>query len=468
MAPISLDDLLQRIRNEAKRLAPDTLANAQPLSSLPDAEMAIAPLQGDDWQTLLHHRQLSLVDLLGFEGDTFIELAYKALLGRVVDPGGRESMRQIIAAGASRLEIVVHLHFSEEGKKYGRRLGGWSGWLDVIYRVRPRRLRRNLFHRFEQRLLQYASTLVLHVAGYANELARILNDTAIRRLQILEGHYTSLVEHVGELERLGRQNRRDFLYAQLQQNVPPAADAAQAVPNQAALVSEAVLNAYYVAFEDANRGSRDEIRAKQSVYLEQIRHELGDASGLILDIGCGRGEWLKLLGESGYRARGIDLNPVMVEVCRKDGLDVDCIDILGGLARQPDASLAAITSFHVIEHLPFAVLFTALEQAWRALRPGGVLILETPNPENLLVGSHTFYHDFTHRNPVTPAAITFLARYLNFAEVRVERLNPYPESAKVPGIDLLTERVNGHLCGPQDFALIAKKPILDQAARAAA
>jgi hypothetical protein len=88
---------------------------------------------------------------------------------------------------------------------------------------------------------------------------------------------------------------------------------------------------------------------------------------------------------------------------------------------------------------------------------GGRVLFETPNPENVLVGSHTFYHDFTHRNPVTPTAISFLLKHLGFDEIDIIRSSPYPAEAKVPGNDPLTERVNGHLCGPQDYAVTGCK-----------
>jgi len=97
-------------------------------------------------------------------------------------------------------------------------------------------------------------------------------------------------------------------------------------------------------------------------------------------------------------------------------------------------------------------------QAYRALVPGASILLETPNPENILVGSHTFYHDPTHRNPLTPNSVAFFLRYCGFADPEIRRLHPYPEAARVQGDDDLTARVNGHLCGPQDFAVIARKP----------
>jgi O-antigen chain-terminating methyltransferase len=102
-------------------------------------------------------------------------------------------------------------------------------------------------------------------------------------------------------------------------------------------------------------------------------------------------------------------------------------------------------------------LYALVENAHAALAPGGKLIFETPNPENVLVGSHTFYHDPTHRNPITPTLIRFLVEHLGFAEVQIHRLHPYPESSKVYGRDPLTDRVNGAFCSAQDFAVVATK-----------
>ncbi len=164
-----------------------------------------------------------------------------------------------------------------------------------------------------------------------------------------------------------------------------------------------------------------------------------------------------LLKEQGYDVTGIDINQVMVSTSNEQGLAVLNTDMLDWLRRQPDASLNAITAFHVIEHIPFDLLMRTTVEAYRVLIPGGVLIYETPNPENLLVGSHTFYHDPTHRNPVTPTLVTFLAEYSGFIDHQIKRLHPYPESARLPGNDPVSERLNGMLCGHQDYALIARK-----------
>jgi len=98
-----------------------------------------------------------------------------------------------------------------------------------------------------------------------------------------------------------------------------------------------------------------------------------------------------------------------------------------------------------------------VQECARVLVKDGSVLFETPNPENVLVGSHTFYHDFTHRNPITPTAISFLLKYHGFVEIDIIRSSPYPDEAKVPGDDPLTARVNGHLCGPQDFAVTGRR-----------
>ncbi|PID42555.1 MAG: hypothetical protein CSB48_09690 [Proteobacteria bacterium] len=231
---------------------------------------------------------------------------------------------------------------------------------------------------------------------------------------------------------------------------------------------EAQLDAYYVAFEDACRGSRKEIKAGLQHYSPLFKELQGRkllAEKPVVDLGCGRGEWLELLEEWGWQALGIDLNQIMVEVCGEFGLKAQCQDALQYLKSLPDNSLAAITGFHIIEHLPFDLLHGLFNESMRVIRGGGIILFETPNPENVLVGSHTFYHDFTHRNPITPSSITFLAEYFGFTEIEIIRSHPYPEDARVPGNDPLTERVNGHLCGPQDFAILARKPLIDKSGR---
>lgn len=215
------------------------------------------------------------------------------------------------------------------------------------------------------------------------------------------------------------------------------------------------LDAYYAAFEDSFRGSAAEIKERLRLYLGHLPPAA--PSHPVVDVGCGRGEWLELLGDAGFTAYGIDLNAVNVARGRDAGLDIRHEDALRHLRGLPDGSLAAVTAFHLIEHLPFEVLVELVEEAHRVLISGGLLICETPNPENVLVGTLTFYNDPTHRHPIPPGVARFLFENRGFAGAEVLRLHPYAESLHLPGEDDLTQRFNQYFYGPQDYAVIGRK-----------
>ena len=230
----------------------------------------------------------------------------------------------------------------------------------------------------------------------------------------------------------------------------------------------AILNAQYVSFEDAFRGTREDIKRRAAHYLATLDAKaVKRDQGLVLDLGCGRGEWLEVLTEHGYRCRGVDLNNVMLEESMARGFDVveaDAVSYLRGLG---DDSLAAITSMHLVEHLTHESAIRLLDEALRVIRPGGLLILETPNPENLTVGSCWFYLDPTHRNPIPPALLQWLVRERGFSDVEIQRL---AEHRGVPEVEFLPEDVAGakqinQLIGlvtaPPDYAVIAIKPALN-------
>jgi O-antigen chain-terminating methyltransferase len=215
------------------------------------------------------------------------------------------------------------------------------------------------------------------------------------------------------------------------------------------------LDSLYVAFEDQFRGSRETIKERLKVYLPHLQKLSHDAD--VLDVGCGRGEWLELMRDAGIVARGVDSNTAMVEQCRQRGLNVAQGDVIAHLRGLPDASLGLVTGFHIIEHLPLRVFVTLLDETLRVLKVGGLAIFETPNPQNVLVGSYCFYMDPTHRNPMPSAMVKFFAEQRGFAPVTELPLHPYPEAAFLHGSDL-AERFSNHFYGPQDYAVLCWKP----------
>jgi O-antigen chain-terminating methyltransferase len=223
-----------------------------------------------------------------------------------------------------------------------------------------------------------------------------------------------------------------------------------AAPVPPASVS-AALDAFYPALENQFRGTQDEIRQRLLAYRPWLE---GLPVGPMGDLGCGRGEWLELLREWGHAPVGVDLNPLHVEQNRAKGLDAVCADALKWLQAQPDCSLAALTSFHVVEHLPFGVLLQLVDQARRVLMPGGRLILETPNPENLDVATQSFWLDPTHLRPLPPVLLEFVATHAGLPVQATLRLNP-PAGG---GAEIADATLRGLLMQGRDYAVIARKP----------
>ena len=216
-----------------------------------------------------------------------------------------------------------------------------------------------------------------------------------------------------------------------------------------------LLDSLYCSLEDQFRGTREDIKEKTRSYLPM----LGDANITtdIVDIGCGRGEWLEVLKEARLAARGIDTSRVMIEECKRRGLQAAEGEAITYLRSQADNSLSAITAFHFVEHLPLETLISFLDEVARTLKPGGVVILETPNPENILVGACNFYLDPTHRNPIPSQTMQFLLESRGFC--RVEILKSYPmTSAILKGDDdEVAKFINHYFFGPLDYGILGRK-----------
>lgn len=184
---------------------------------------------------------------------------------------------------------------------------------------------------------------------------------------------------------------------------------------------------FYRSFENRFRGSTELIKERLKVYLPLVKALTEtDPNAKILDIGCGRGEWLNLLQENKIQAEGIDLDDEMLKVARMQNLTVSNEDALKKLKNTKDNEYSAITGFHIIEHLPFEYLLDLINECYRAVKPGGIIIFETPNPEHLIVATRTFHLDWTHVKPIPPDLLKFIYEYFNFKVNYTYRLNESP------------------------------------------
>lgn len=238
----------------------------------------------------------------------------------------------------------------------------------------------------------------------------------------------------------------------------------------AVLRAPALDDATYVDFEHRFRGSRDEIRARQQDAVPFVAR-LAGSNAPFLDLGCGRGEWLDLLGELKVQAYGVDSNSAMVDEAVRAGLDARLGDALEHLEQLESSSLQGISAFHFVEHIPLDTLVTLLDGCLIALRPGGTLLLETPNPTNLVVGAASFYLDPTHLRALHPDFLSFLVESRGFTDVEVHFVHPVidaavllagqPDDEEAGGdarIDRVVRGVEWALFGPQDYLISAKRP----------
>ena len=212
---------------------------------------------------------------------------------------------------------------------------------------------------------------------------------------------------------------------------------------------------FYRAFEDKFRGSREEIIDRLKIYLPFVTPLIDiyeDASAI--DLGCGRGEWLEILSEIGVKARGVDLNQSMLDACTERGLDVELADALTSLRNLPSESQIVVSGFHIVEHVSFADWTEWINEAFRVLKPAGLIVLETPNPENLFVATRSFYLDPTHLNPIPPELLSFAVEFAGFSRVKILRLQEDKELANSSKISL----TNVIKSASPDYSVIGQKP----------
>ena len=213
------------------------------------------------------------------------------------------------------------------------------------------------------------------------------------------------------------------------------------------------------AFVETFRGSFEDIKERVSVYLPELKSIA--ALGPVLDIGCGRGELLELLGENEIEAYGIELGEESVEMCRARGLDASVDDALHHLGSLPEHSLGAITAIHVVEHLDIDTLITFVDLCLRTLKPGGLIIFETPNPGNVKIGADLFWTDPTHLHPLPSEFLRFIVSMRGFTDAEIIPFKRGAKFAPAQALDAGQHQLVGELAdqlfGPEDYAVIARR-----------
>ena len=427
-------------------------------------------------------------DLLKYHDRDFVRNAYRAILNRDPDEAGFRDNLNLLRSGAfNKIDILASLRYSDEGKFNGVNVSGlrFPSTIRALERVPVfgyllqlalAFVRLPFMVRSQREFQGYIVAQQLAIADYINDVdhnRRITANefhryryTANNQLHALE----TLVPRVGTEEEKLKHAEAKLL--QLNDRLASMSETVSRSREQIRNLSsggqrgDRSLGAesrtsdelrewdnLYAAFEDQFRGSAEEVEERLRFYLPFLNEFTPDSK--ILDLGSGRGDWLKLLSKEGFKPGGVEVNEVFAEDSRKQGLDVVHGDMMVHLGHQPDNSLDLITAFHLIEHLSSEKLFRLLDEIKRTLKPGGRVFMETPSSENLVVAACNFYADPTHHKPVNPHTLMFVLKQKGFVELGLQFLHPVDGSPfkECEG----AEQLNLWFYGPRDVAVTAQK-----------
>jgi len=303
---------------------------------------------------------------------------------------------------------------------------------------------------YVQQITPYVDTRDRHVTGLMHGLAAGLSglsdelqkrwEAMAARERRFEAHVNDVRTPLSVMQRAVQTLKREFEQQSL--GTVPRAEPAPAAPTATTVARAPSLDAYkYVGFEDQFRGSQLDIRGRVAAYVP-----LFEGASDVLDVGCGRGEFLDVLREHGIRARGIDLNPEMAAVSRERGLDATAGDALAYVLSLPDESLGGLFAAQVVEHLEPDYLMRFLEAASHKLRPGSKIVLETINPACWFAFFSSYIRDITHAQPLHPDTLQYLVTASGFQKVSVRYSSPYPEESK---LQAFPAAVGGHRTSPE-------------------
>lgn len=301
-----------------------------------------------------------------------------------------------------------------------------------IYRL-PRTMDENEIYRNQQQAAQVETLHKINDSQLELSKLRASNKELSKRIRFLNNRiHTMASKSPVELQKNSNSNNNDKYFA-----------------------DNHLLDEFYLEFENQFRGNETDISSRLEEYLPLFsKYKKPSKNQPILDIGCGRGELLSLLGSNGFRAIGIDINSAMVKDCLAKGFEVVEGNAIDYLSSANPSSFSVITGFHIVEHIEFSELLNLFSQCYKAIDDKGFVLFETPNPENVYVGANTFYYDPSHLKPLPPGLLKFAMETVGFSDVSIKALHPEIENTAK---DKIGGEIHRRLFGPRDYAVIARK-----------
>lgn len=399
-------------------------------------------------QSFKYQNKLNYKDLLYGNNYEFIYNAYSKILLRIPDENGIENcINMLIEEKGDRILVLGSIRYSIEGKEKNISISGLNfryklkRIIKIIYKIPiigyilrmmkdmvtlPKKFE-TIFKNIVQKQI-FEEEIYNNLNGMNKDLSNKLNlidEELSNKLNLMDEGLSNRLNELTQRNIKVDKNinkfidfKRKFDEAEEKQN--------NEIAKQKIIKSE--FDKVYVKFEDEFRGERNEIKNRLKQYIPIIQNvdiKNNHDHTNVIDLGCGRGEWLELLRENRFIYTGVDSNESMVDTCNKLNLNAVHEDAISYLSKLEDSSVYVITGFQIVEHIGTENIIALLLESNRVLKSGGIAIFETPNPENIIVGACNFYLDSTHNKPIPPTQLQFFAKSCGFDRVDILRLNPY-------------------------------------------
>ena len=403
-------------------------------------------------------------DLLKYHDHQFVWNAYLALLKREPDEEGlRRHLEELRRGRVNKIDVLARLRYSPEGKRANVQIEGlrWPAIVRRAYRVPilgyllelPVTLFRlpSFVHHQRKAEAHFAAQLD-RLADGLNQANSVLAAERRHRAELIESFKRSIAEVASSQKEFALlQHRQLTALLQTRNGKSNTRENGRRISTGAGRDTDDLYAAFQKRFRGDSAETREHLRAYLALFDES---KIGDE---VLDVGCGNGTWIELLRERGIRARGVESNRTLAAAARAKGFELVEADAIRYLRTLPENSLSAVTAFHFVEHLALAALVDLIAEIHRVLKPGGLLVFETPNPKNLVVGACNFYSDPTHERPLFPESLEFMVTYSGFINARIEYLHPVKDSP-FQGTGDGDRALNAWFFSPRDYAVIAEKP----------
>ncbi len=430
------------------------------LKKLPLYQKVLRPQVAERLKARLMTRHVDASELMGYDGAAFVSACYQTFLGRQPEPEAMHNTRSLLVDGRMRkIYFLMQVANSEEASQHLIVLRGTKKYL------RRERLRSMALHLpLAERLARLSATL--GALGYQQELLEAKYQESSRGLQSAGRRLDELAGtvdvHERSLDGLEKQNdgihdslaalekrqeetakKNEQLLSQHETSLSLLGDDVNSLNTwQAEVQAEGEqrrqrlerfkrrLDSFYIHYEHSLLPiSEETYYSRHAHYFKKVDAWAGDrdkAALTIVDLGCGDGMWLKALEKRGYKPTGVDSNEQMLASARNNVIEGKLYlqDAVSFLQEQGEGTLDMISSFHMIEHMEPIELFEFFEACERTLKPGGLFILETPNPKNILVATEQFYMDVTHKHIIPWELLEFLMKDFGFEQIETVPITP--------------------------------------------